>query len=123
MTKQLSFSKFENEIMPDFRNRINQAESAEDVKKFFAYATKELLGNVFAGKVALEYGDISLDPAAEAEQFKVTERLLGLKEFKEIWNSSDLRHVTGRLAQTAANRCKHMEKHPEKTNAKIRMER
>lgn len=121
MTKQLSFSKFENEIMPDFRNQINRAESAEDVKKFFAYATKELLANVFAGKVALEYGDISLDPTAETQNFKVTERLLDLKEFNEIWNNSDLRHVTGRLAQTAVNRYKHMEKHPEKTNAKIRM--
>jgi len=122
MTKQLSFSKFENEIMPDFRDRINRAESAEDVKKFFAYATNELLNNVFAGKVALEYGDISLDPAAGGTQhFKVTERLLDLKEFSEVWNNSDLRHVTGRLAQTAANRCKHMERHPEKTNAKIRM--
>ncbi|MEW6595786.1 MAG: hypothetical protein AB1413_13090 [Thermodesulfobacteriota bacterium] len=121
MTKQLSFSKFENEIMPDFRDRINRAESAEDVKKFFVYATQELLGNIFAGKVALEYGDISLDPAAEAQQFKVTERLLGLQEFREVWDNSDLKHVTGRMAQTAANRYRHMEKHPEKTNAKIRM--
>ncbi len=121
MTKQLSFSKFENEIMPDFRDQINRAESAEDVKKFFAYATKELLNNIFAGKVPLEYGDISLDPAGGAQQFKVTDRLFGFKEFSEIWNNSDLRHVTGRLAQTAANRYKNMEKHPEKTNAKIRM--
>lgn len=121
MTKQLSFTKFENEIMPDFRDQINRAESAEDVKKFFAYATNELLNNVFAGKLALEYGDISLDPGSSEQQFKVTERLLDLAEFREVWNNSDLRHVTGRLAQTAVNRYKHMEKHPEKTNAKIRM--
>ncbi|HSR35614.1 MAG TPA: hypothetical protein VLL73_00415 [Desulfurivibrionaceae bacterium] len=121
MTKQLSFSKFENEIMPDFRDRINRAESDEDVKKFFAYAANELMNNVFAGKIPLQYGDISLDPTAEAPQFKVTERLLDLKEFSEIWHNSDMRHVTGRLAQTAANRCKHLGKHPEKTNAKIRM--
>lgn len=121
MTRQLSFSKFENEIMPDFRNRINRAESDEDVKKFFAYAANELMTNVFAGKIAFEYGDVTLDPTAETQPFKVTERLLGLKEFKEIWQNSDLRHVTGRLAQTAANRCKHLGKHPEKTNAKIRM--
>ena len=122
MTKQLSFSKLENEIMPDFRNRINQAESAEDVKKFFVYAVNELMNNVFAGKLRFEYGDISLAPATD-QQFSVAERLLGTKEFTEIWNGSDLRHVTGRLAQTAANRYKHLEKHPEKTNAKIRPEK
>ena len=120
MTKQLSFSKYENEIMPDFRDRINRAESAEDVKKFFVYATNELMNNVFAGKLRLEYGDISLTPAGD-QQFTVNERLLGMKEFTEVWNVSDLRHVTGRMAQAAANRYKHMEKHTEKTNAKIRM--
>lgn len=120
MTKQLSFSKLENEIMPDFRNRINQAESAEDVKKFFVYAANELMNNVFAGKIHFEYGDIRLTPATD-QQFSVAERLLGMEEFTEIWNGSDLRHVTGRLAQTATNRYKHLEKHPEKTNAKIRM--
>lgn len=119
MTKQWSFSKYENEILPDFRNRINCAESAEDVKKFFVYAANELMKNAFAGKINLEYGDISLEPSAE-QPFKVNERLLSMKEFTDMWNCSDLRHVTGRLAQVATNRYKHLEKHPEKTNAKIR---
>jgi len=120
MTRQLSFSKYENEIMPDYRDRLNRAESAEDVKKFFVYATNELMNSVFAGRLRFDYGDISLAPLSD-QQYTVNTRLLDTPEFTELWEGSDLRHVTGRMAQVAANRFKHLEKHPEKTNAKIRM--
>jgi len=42
MTKQISFTKQENELLPDYRNKLNQAESVEDVRKFFIYAANEL---------------------------------------------------------------------------------
>jgi hypothetical protein len=46
MTKRLSFVKYEQELRPTLRERINSAESTEDVKKFFAYAVLELLEEV-----------------------------------------------------------------------------
>lgn len=120
MTKQLSFSKYEQLILPGFRERINQAESTEDVKKFFSQTAEELLKNVFQGNLALEWNDIVLDEDAET-CFGVNERLLASRDFAAAWNGSDLPNVIGRFAKTAMNHYKHLLKHPEKTNAKIRM--
>ena len=123
MTIQLSFSKDENELLPDFRNKISKAESTEDVKKVFAQTTGQLLIRIFGDKLKTEYEDIKLHPEAlnRAPAFTVAEHLKSRTDFMEIWDNSDLPHVVGRLAQTAQNRFKHLEKHPEKTNAKIRM--
>ncbi|ADH85131.1 hypothetical protein [Desulfurivibrio alkaliphilus] len=123
MTVQLSFSKDENELLPDFRNKISKAESTEDVKKVFAQTTGQLLTRIFGDKIKTEYEDIRLNPAEinGAPAFTVTSNLKDQPNFVEIWENSDLPHVVGRLAQTAKNRYKHLEKHPEKTNAKIRM--
>ncbi|HIJ78479.1 MAG: hypothetical protein OEY01_04735 [Desulfobulbaceae bacterium] len=120
MTKQLSFSKYENQAMPSFRDKTNMAESTEDVKKFFRYTTQELFTNIFEGQIEITQDDIVLSNGDEP-YFTVSERLLALDHFTSVWNSSDLPRMTGRLAKTAMNRCRHLEKHPEKTNSKIRM--
>lgn len=121
MTTQLSFSKDEHEILPNFRNKINKAESTEDVKKIFAQTMGNLMGRVFDGNLKIDYEDVSLLPEGGQRPFKLSERLGGRPEFVELWENSDLPHVISRLAHTAQNRHRHLEKHPEKTNAKIRM--
>jgi len=50
MTKQLSFTKYEHKILPNFRQKISKAESTEDVKKFFVYTAKELFENILKDK-------------------------------------------------------------------------
>lgn len=120
MTLQLSFSKYENELLPNFREKTSMAESTEDVKKFFGYTAKELFSAVFRDKFSVEADDVML-AAEEEPYYTVSERLMGLKEFTDVWNGSDLSHVTGRLAKTAMHRYKHLAKKPEKTNTKIRM--
>jgi len=120
MTKQFSFSKYENEVLPDFRQKINLAESTEDVKKFFVYTAKELFDNIFEGKLELEYEDISLLPG-EKPYYVVSDRLRLAPDFSSVWKDSDLPRVIGRLAETSSNRYRHLEKKPEKTDAKIRM--
>ncbi|MEW6665715.1 MAG: hypothetical protein AB1512_10915 [Thermodesulfobacteriota bacterium] len=42
-------------------------------------------------------------------------------QIRSYWTDSDLPHVIERLAEAATGRYKHVEKHPEKTEAKIRM--
>ena len=120
MTRQLSFSKYENQAMPGFRDKTNMAESTEDVKNFFRYTTQELFATIFEGKIDISQDDIKLS-GSEEPYYTVSERLLALEDFTSIWNCSDLPRMTGRLAKTAMNRCRHLEKHPEKTNSKIRM--
>lgn len=120
MTTQLSFSKQENEILPEFRNKISKAESTEDTKKFFAQTAGNLLAQIFGEAVSCEYGDLALAPEGDT-LFTVSDHLHDQTAFRKVWENSDLLHVLGRLAQTAVNRYKHLEKHQEKTNAKIRM--
>lgn len=120
MTRQFSFSKYENELLPDFRLKINLAESTEDVKKFFVYTTKELFEHIFEGKLDIKYEDIMLMPSAEPF-YTVNERLSSQQDFSSVWNNSDLPSVIGRFAEASTKRYKHLEKKPEKTDAKIRM--
>ena len=45
MARQLSFSKYEQELRPELRQNLNIAESTEDVKKFFVYTIQKLFGH------------------------------------------------------------------------------
>jgi len=120
MTEKLSFTKYEHECLPAFRQRINKAESAEDVRKVFAYTTRILVEKIFSGTVKFRDDDVTLD-LSERAHFSLNNRLFSAEGFKSAWNNSDLPRMVGRFAETAARRIKHMEKHPEKTDAKIRM--
>ncbi len=120
MSTQHSFTKFENELLPDFRKKINLAESDEDVKKFFVYTVQNLFSKVFSKKADYSYDAITLTPGRESG-YSLAPALMEAEDFKEVWNNSDLPHIVGRLADTATKRYSHLGKHPEKTEAKIRM--
>jgi hypothetical protein len=120
MAKQFSFTKNEQDVLPDFRQRINLAESTEDVKKFFVYTVKELFDAVFERKIDIVYEDVELN-FVEDPYFSLSDRLFALDEFSSVWNCSDLPNVLARFAKSAIKRSKHLEKHPEKTDSKIRM--
>jgi hypothetical protein len=121
MTERLSFTKYENECLPRFRQKINEAESTEDVKKFFVYTMKDLLESVLEGNVEIQYDDVSLKPHGQS-LYAVSERLFSTNIFKSLWSRSDLPRVIGRFAASATRRYRRLEKHREKTDAKIRMQ-
>ena len=120
MKKKFSFTRCEREILPNFRQKISKAESTEDVKKFFVYTVKELFNSVFKGQMGFDYEEFKLTPDSEP-YYRMSERLLSSKDFTSVWNDSDLPRVVNRLAESSIRRCKHLEKHPEKTDSKIRM--
>ena len=114
-----SFTRHEHEILPNFRQRINKAESTEDVKKFFVYTVKKLCENIFEGEMDFRYEDFKLTWHKEP-YYTLSDRLHSLEIFNNVWNGSDLPRVIKRLADSAVRRYKHLEKSPEKTEAKIR---
>jgi hypothetical protein len=120
MAEKLSFTKYEHECLPAFRQRINKAESVEDVRKVFAYTTRILMEKVFSGTLKFRDEDVTLELSQESP-FSLNSQLFATEGFKSAWNNSDLPRMVGRFAETAARRIKHMEKHPEKTDARIRM--
>ena len=120
MTTQLSFTKIENELLPEYRRKVGSAESTEDVKKFYVYTIRDLLRQVFAGKIDPDYDEIALHPGQQPA-FVFSAGLSGNADFISIWNSSDLPNVVARFTETAVNHYRRLEKNPQKTEAKIRM--
>ena len=120
MTRQISFTKFENLSLHDFRKKLSHAESTEDVKKFYVYTMQDLFNRVFSGKIDLEYGDVVLHPD-QVPSFSFNERIQGMEDFTSVWNSSDLPHIISRFTDSALKNLKHLEKNPAKTESKIRM--
>ncbi len=120
MNKKFSFTKYEREILPKFRQKIGNAESTEDVKKLFVYTVKELFNNVFEGQMEFYYEEFELTPDSKPH-YRLSKRLLSSKNFTSVWNHSDLSRVVNRLAESSLRRYMHLEKHPEKTDSKIRM--
>jgi hypothetical protein len=120
MVKIQSFTKIENELLPKFRKQLNEAESTEDVRKFFVYCVHELCNEALDRQVSLQFEDISLQPEGE-QPFQVADHLLANAAFAEVWQSSDLSHIIGRFAEQAVGRYRRLEKNPAKTEAKIRM--
>jgi hypothetical protein len=119
MVKQISFTKYQQELLPGYRQKLNIAESTEDVRNCFISTVQELMKNVFEGKALVDNDDVELIPGA-VPYYRFSKRLLSSGDFQAVWNTSDLPHMMDKLAETAVNRCKRLEKHPEKTSSKIR---
>lgn len=119
MTKQISFSKHENEVLHGFRNKMNTAESTEDVKKFFNYTVIKLLNDIFENSVKIDYEDIHLKTDGK-KSYLIEDSLLKQEPFQNIWNNSDIKRILGTLADISLKRYKHLETNPEKTKLKIK---
>lgn len=118
MSKQVSYTKFENQLRPLFRERLDQAESVEDVKKFFVYTAQELLESIMGRMGAVRYDDVALAPDAP-EGYSITAELGGDQAFREAWTDSDLPRILRDFAETALKRYRHLAKNPAKTEAKM----
>jgi hypothetical protein len=118
MTKQISYSEYERELRPKYRQMINTSESTEDVKKFFVRTVLELFEKVFERNVDFEYEDVHLD-GERKDGFVLSKRLRGIADFASTWKESDLGHIVRRMAEFAIKRHKRLEKHRDKTEAKI----
>jgi hypothetical protein len=119
MTKQISFSKHENEILHGFRNKMNNAESTEDVKKFFNYTVIKLLNDIFENSVKIDSEDIRLETDGK-KSYLIEDSLLKQERFQNIWNNSDIKRILGTFADISLKRYKHLETNPEKTKLKIK---
>ncbi len=121
MAKQFSFTKYEREVLPEFRKRVNLAETAEEIRNVFFQAVRSLFDVFLAGDPPCEPLDIVLREET-APHFQLSARLRGQANFKKVWANSDLPKVVERMAAAAVHRCRHLGLHCEKTDAKIRQQ-
>lgn len=119
MARQMSYTKHENRLLHDLRQKLNKAESTEDVKKFFVHTSRKLFDSVSDGRMSSRYEDIALIPGS-APYYQVEKRLSETEAFDAIWTNSDLSRVLGRFAEAAVGHYRHLAKNPEKTRSKIR---
>lgn len=115
MPDQKSYTKFENEVLHQYRKHVAAAESVEEVKKYFARTVCDLLAKASADQVRCRHEDVALQPA-KAPHYALAQELTGQPAFQAIWNDSDLPAILSRLVEPAVNRHTHLAKHPEKTN-------
>jgi hypothetical protein len=119
MSQQRSFSKYEQELLPQYRNRLNTAESTTDVQKFFVYTVQELMRRVFQDRVDSSYDEIRLLPG-EQPQYGLSEAIRKHPEFESLAADSDLLDIFERLASAASKRYQNLQRHPDKSESKIR---
>lgn len=119
MAKQHSFTKLENEALRNLRRKLNNAETTEDIRNFFVRTTQSFFETVFEGEMNFDPDDILLIPETEPH-YVLGKQIRSTDTFDATWRHSDLPRVVGRFADAAARRYRHIAKHPEKTDAKIR---
>ncbi|RJX36358.1 MAG: hypothetical protein C4525_01380 [Desulfarculus sp.] len=116
MSALKSVTKYERQILPAFRNKINAAESTEDVRKEFHHSAKDLILAAAGGDLTIYTEDIVFDPAAPP-YYRLSPELHRQGRFQALWKSSDLPRVLQDLAELARHRYKHLDKNPDKTEA------
>ena len=115
MSDQKSFTKFENEVVHQYRKNITAADTVEEVRKYFARTICELLEKASGDAVRCRHEDVTLLPA-KAPYYALADSLTAQPAFKAIWQDSDLSAIIARLVDGAVHRHVHLEKHREKTN-------
>lgn len=119
MAFQYSFSNYEKDYSHDYRKRINTAEDGVDVSKTFSHTMVLMLNDIFDNKFDLKDPDVMFDPS-DSKHYKFSNRVEMMSGFNDVLIKSDLTNILERFATTANNRYTHLNKHPEKTNSKIR---
>jgi len=119
MARMASYTKQENEVLPEYRRRVNTAETADDVRAAFALMLRSLLRGILREPVVLEEGDVTLDPDLEAG-FRLGPGLTANEDFAQLWKDSDLDAILRRQAAMAVSRCKRLEAKPEQGDFKDR---
>ena len=118
MTQQVSFSKYEQELRRRYRQRINSAESTEDVKKFFVRTVTNLFEKALGRKVEADHNDVRLDTRRK-DGFVISKGVWTIPGFVPAWKTSDLPEIVKRMAEFAIKRHKRLEAHRDKTEAKM----
>ncbi|NOZ12971.1 MAG: hypothetical protein GXO69_04895 [Acidobacteria bacterium] len=120
MTRQMSFTSTEKELIPEFREKINHAEGVIDLQNFFSQTVIKLLHKALSGGLPLTEDDIRFDPDSDSG-YKLSPRLQNDRLFREIMENSDLEQIIRKFASTTAKHYARFRKHTGKTPSNIRI--
>jgi hypothetical protein len=119
MSRRISFTKLENELIRSFREKINTAATAEDIASAFSQTMGKLLAGAMGESTPDARDVITFEPKAK-DFYLLDDVLASNASFTEIMHESDLPQIISRFAETAHRRRQRILEHREKTEAKIR---
>ena len=119
MTRRVSFTSVERELIPEFREKINHAEGVIDLENFFSHTVLKLLHKAMDGGFPLMPDDIQFAPENKTG-YKISIRLQKDKLYQDLRENSDLEQIIYKFASAVAKRYVRFRKHPEKTPSNIR---
>lgn len=114
-----SLSSEARAVAHSFREKVNLSEDRVDLMNSFSIAALELVRKSIKNNADIRMDDITLD-IDSPKGVHYSERLNAIPEFRDLLNETDLEAQITHLAEAAKHRCKHLAKHREKTNRKIR---
>jgi len=117
MSKQLSFTRLEQAALPGYRDRLDRASTAEDVRRGFSETVATLLADALGEPDSVKAVDVTLEPGHPAG-FALSTALLEAPGFAEAWKGSDLRRILTDMARNAVNRHHHLARRPAKVQAR-----
>jgi RNA binding exosome subunit len=117
MNEQLSYVKHQNALIHQYRERINHAESEQDIKRMFFQIMKDLFIDIFEDDLGLEFNHVNLRPD-EKTFFRLDSQIAQHPRLHVALEHSDLQLILSTFAKQA---CHHLQRHPENTERKIRI--
>lgn len=117
ITKSLSSEA--RDVAHSFREKINLSEDRVDLMNNFSIAALEIVRKSIKSNADLRMDDITLD-IDSPKGVHYSDRINSIPEFRELLSGTDLEAQIAHLADAAKHRYKHLAKHPERTNLKIR---
>ena len=122
MKGTVSFAPIEKELMHEMRNTVKRVEDTIDLENRFSTIMKALLEKACERQhipIDVDIDDVVFDPEA-GNYYVLSKKLKNIAGFSDLWDSSDLKHVIGRFAESAYRKYLHLHRHPEKARFKIR---
>jgi len=118
MTRQSSFSKLRKEMMPGFREKMQMAESTEDVKKFYSETMRQLLDRLASHYDPVLPDDVRLSPDSTDGYF-INPAIMDRPPLRAAWSESDLPYILDDFTSVALHRHAHLTKGSGKPRRKI----
>lgn len=118
MQHRASLTRHENELSRALRQRVQSAESAQDVQQAFALFLKDMLARATGHELVLEEGDVRVDPAVP-EGFVLGPGIAANPDYARFLEGSDLPEILRRQAEDAVNRINHLKRNTVKAEAKL----
>lgn len=119
MSFRISFTQFEQQLLPRFRERLSGSERVEDVHRLLGDTVRDLLRQALGDQVEIAEDCVQFAPMMRPP-YRLSPQLTSSWKFDAVWRFSDLPRIVGRLAEDASGRHRRLCRRLRLTEAKIR---